>query len=162
METYTIEDLVWAIAADKGQVSLFFARCNYRKLRDEMMQQLRKSCDISEIELQAEDESLYRKLKAFVAKENPTALMIYGLVNVENIVEFLASTNNLREKFVADFSFPIVFWVNDTMIGRFEELAMDFKSFGKPISLPITEEAVRVNLQDTIRRGVRGDSKFYQ
>ncbi|MEM9542765.1 MAG: AAA family ATPase [Cyanobacteria bacterium P01_E01_bin.42] len=150
METYTIEDLVWAIMADEGQFSLFFARCNYRKLRDEMMQQLRESCNITEMELAAEDESFYRKLKAFVTKENPMALMVYGFENVENIVKLLVSMNNLREKFVADFSFPIVCWVNDTIIGRFEELAMDFKSFGKPIALLITEEAVRVNLQDKI------------
>ncbi|MGK7929075.1 MAG: hypothetical protein AB4290_28210, partial [Spirulina sp.] len=150
MDTYTIEDLVWAIEADRGQFSLFLVRCNYRTLRDEMMQQLRESCDISEMELQPEDESLYWTLKAFVAEENPTALMVYGFENVKNIVELLTSTNNLREKFVEDFKFPVVFWVSDAAIAKFEELAMDFKSFGKPINLPISLDALQTDLHDNI------------
>ena len=147
MNSYTIEDLVWAIEADKGQFSLKFARCNYQKLRDEMIQKLSQSCAITILKLEAEDLNLHHKIQELMRRETPEALMVYGFEEVENLPELLISTNNLREKFKDNFAFPIVLWVNDVILGQFEQLAKDFQNIGVTISFAVTVEGLLVDLE---------------
>ena len=153
MNYSTIEDLAWAIAAGEGEFSLTFAHCNYVKWRDnELIQQLQSQCDIASVRLEAGDINLYQKIEEKIKRETPSSLMVVGLETVENLPQFLTKTNQLREKFRADFKFPLVFWVTDFILGEFTEFAMDFKTFGGTIYLPISPEALQEDLEYKINR----------
>ena len=154
MNSYTLDDLAWAIAADRGQFSLIFARCNYVKLRDqlieELSQQLSESDRVVILELEQRDLNLYYKIQERIEETVPDVLMVYGFEKVGNIPEFLAATNNQREKFRQDLKFPVILWVSDRAIAHFEEFAQDFHNWGVTLSLPISVEALKVDLQDKI------------
>ncbi len=140
----TIEDLVWSIAAGQGEFTLTFAHCNYAKGREELIQQLQNQCEITRLDLEPGDKNIYEKIYQKIQSESPSAMMVVGLETVENLPELLRITNNQRERFRADFKFPLVLWVNDIVLGQFTELAMDFKTFGVTIYLPITPEALQL------------------
>ncbi|MBD2543155.1 WD40 domain-containing protein [Planktothricoides raciborskii] len=140
----TIEDLVWSIAAGQGEFTLTFAHCNYAKGREELIQQLQSECEITRLDLAPGDKNIYEKISQKIQSESPSAMMVVGLETVENLPELLRITNNQRERFRADFKFPLVLWVNDIVLGQFTELAMDFKTFGVTIYLPITPDALQL------------------
>jgi WD40 repeat protein len=165
----TIEDLAWAIAAGQGEFSLTFAHCNYVKWREELIKQLQlqleNQCEITRLQLEPGDLNIYEKIYPAIQQNAPSAMMVVGLETVENLTELLSITNNQRERFRADFKFPLILWVNDIVLGQFTEFAMDFKTFGVTIYLPITPEALHIDVNDNIHQFFRqileiGGSQF--
>lgn len=93
------------------------------------------SFDFRILELEATDLNLYRKIQDTIKDIHPDTLMVYGLQEVKNIAEFLAATNNQRDKFRQEFKFPVILWVRDWAIAQFEELALDFHNWAVTVSL---------------------------
>jgi hypothetical protein len=154
----TIEDLAWAIAAGQGEFSLTFAHCNYVKWREELIKQLQlqlqleNQSEITRLQLEPGDLNIYEKIYQAIQQNAPSAMMVVGLETVENLTELLSITNNQRERFRADFKFPLILWVNDIVLGQFTELAMDFKTFGVTMYLPITLEMLQIDVNDNIQQ----------
>ena len=63
-------------------------------------------------------------------------LMVIGLDDINNLDEFLITTNQMRNEFRRQFHFPVVLWANDETIGKLVKLAPDFYSWASgPIHL---------------------------
>ncbi|HIK27852.1 MAG: hypothetical protein N3E45_11905 [Oscillatoriaceae bacterium SKW80] len=154
--------LARAITLSQGQFSLILARCNYAELQERMVQQLREylqnrkkdsdrfeetaATEIKEIILSELASSLYNSIQENVQAQPPQALMIFGLESVRNQERLLASANQMREEFRKSFPFPLVLWVNDTVMQKLTRLAPDFKSWAATsIKFEIaTEELINI------------------
>ncbi|MGB7440778.1 MAG: hypothetical protein WA919_06890, partial [Coleofasciculaceae cyanobacterium] len=143
MNNDVLEELAWAIEASEGEFTLFFARCNYGYLQEELVRGLREKCSlpIHEIHLQPSVKTLYTTLVEDLGQEKPAAVMVFGLESVAAIEEVLTSTNNVREEFRKNCPFPLVLWVNDQILHLLIRLVPDFKSWGTTFNfrLAVTE-----------------------
>ncbi|MFP4104397.1 hypothetical protein [Coleofasciculus sp.] len=127
-----LEDLAWSIEMSLGQFRLYFARCNYIRLRSRLIQQLQAltSVQIRVVEIKASERTLYARIQAELGDEKPDAAMVLGLEAVENSRQLLSATNQVREEFRKHFYFPLVLWVNDQGFKDFLTYAPDFQSWG--------------------------------
>ncbi|MEW6494128.1 MAG: tetratricopeptide repeat protein, partial [Cyanobacteriota bacterium] len=126
----SLQMLVAAIELE--EFSLIFARCNYGSLRDRMVERLRELCpgDIRAIALKESDNTLFTTIKNQLGDEKPAALMVFGFESVRDIDQVLISTNQVREEFSKNFSFPVVLWLHDEVLKKLSRLAPDFRSWG--------------------------------
>jgi tetratricopeptide (TPR) repeat protein len=149
----SLNRLVRAITLSQGNFSLILARCNYGQLRDQMVEQLKAQCSvpIRELHLSRSIKTLYTTIEADLEKEKPAALMIFGLEQVEAIEQVLISSNQVREEFRKNFSFPIVLWVNDDRLKRIIQLMPDFKSWtGNSIKFGIAPTELIQSLNQSV------------
>ncbi|WP_414518686.1 hypothetical protein [Nostoc sp. PCC 9305] len=127
----SLQTLVRAITFSQGQFSLILLRCNYVALRQRMVEQLHQisPVEICEITLPASVKTLYTNIREQLGDEQPPALMIFGLESVKDIDTVLTSANQVREEFRKNFPFPILLWVNDSVLQKFIRLATDLESW---------------------------------
>lgn len=133
--------LVRAITLAQGQFALILVRCNYLRVRDRVMQQLRDRCamQIREMTLPESAKTLYTTIQLELATDGetqetngkmaPQVLMVFGLESVIAIDQVLVATNVVREEFRKHFPFPIVLWVNDRVLYKLDRLAPDLKNW---------------------------------
>ncbi|MEH1992195.1 CHASE2 domain-containing protein [Nostoc sp.] len=127
----SLQTLVRTIALSQGEFSLILLRCNYADLRQRMVERLHQlsSVHIHEITLPASVKTLYTNIREQLGNEQPPALMIFGLESVKDIDTVLTSANQVREEFRKNFPFPILLWVNDSVLQKFIRLATDLESW---------------------------------
>ncbi|MBN3940885.1 hypothetical protein [Nostoc sp. NMS9] len=127
----SLQTLVRAITFSQGQFSLIILRCNYVALRQRMVERLHQvsPVEICEITLPASVKTLYTNIREQLGDEQPPALMIFGLESVKDIDTVLTSANQVREEFRKNFLFPILLWVNDSVLQKFIRLATDLENW---------------------------------
>ncbi|WP_152983550.1 nSTAND1 domain-containing NTPase [Lyngbya aestuarii] len=123
--------LVRSIALSQGQFSLVLVRCNYSSLQLKLIQQLQQKSPIpiQELTLPESVETLYTTLYSAIQNEPPTALMVLGLETVASLDHLLNSTNQVRDEFRKNFTFPLILWITDEVATKLIRLAPDFKSW---------------------------------
>ncbi|ACC79512.1 WD-40 repeat protein [Nostoc punctiforme PCC 73102] len=128
---HSLQTLVRTIRLSQGEFSLILLRCNYAALRKRMVERLRQLSPvrIHEITLPASVKTLYTNIREQLGDEQPPALMIFGLESVKDIDTVLTSANQVREEFKKNFSFPILLWVNDSVLQKFIRLATDLENW---------------------------------
>ncbi|MEH2184273.1 nSTAND1 domain-containing NTPase, partial [Nostoc sp.] len=127
----SLQTLVRAITLSQGQFSLIILRCNYVALRQRIVERLHQvsPVEICEITLPASVKTLYTNIREQLGDEQPPALMIFGLESVKDIDTVLTSANQVREEFRKNFPFPILLWVNDSVLQKFIRLATDLENW---------------------------------
>ncbi|MDZ8237649.1 MAG: hypothetical protein RMZ69_10835, partial [Nostoc sp. ChiQUE01a] len=127
----SLQTLVRAITFSQGQFSLIILRCNYVALRQRIVERLHQisPVEICEITLPASVKTLYTNIREQLGDEQPPALMIFGLESVKDIDTVLTSANQVREEFRKNFPFPILLWVNDSVLQKFIRLATDLENW---------------------------------
>ncbi|MEH2256290.1 nSTAND1 domain-containing NTPase [Nostoc sp.] len=127
----SLKTLVRAITFSQGQFSLIILRCNYTALGQRMAERLHQisPVEICEITLPASVKTLYTNIREQLGDEQPPALMIFGLESVKDIDTVLTSANQVREEFRKNFPFPILLWVNDSVLQKFIRLATDLENW---------------------------------
>jgi WD40 repeat protein len=145
----SLKALVRAIRLSQGQFRLILARCNYRALRDRMVQHLLElsPVKIREIVLPQSVKTLYTAIKAELGDEFPQALMVFGLESVKDLKTVLISSNYVREEFSKNFPFPLVLWLNDEVQQKLLRLAPDLESWATSVELAITTDELIEFLQ---------------
>jgi WD40 repeat protein/tetratricopeptide (TPR) repeat protein len=138
----SLKALVRAITLSQGQFRLILARCNYRALRDRMVQRLRElsTVEIRELVLPESVKSLYTTIKGQLGDEMPQALMIFGLELVSDLTTVLKSSNYIREEFSKHFSFPLVLWINDEVLQKLLRLAPDLESWATSVEFVLATD----------------------
>jgi len=123
-----------SIAAFVGEFSLVLVRCNYTFLKQEILQQLRASCDLEccELVLPKNIDTLFGAIQKFASPDPPEVLMVSGLESVSSLEKCLSVANLIREEFRDRFDFPLVFWLDDWVLQQFVRYAPDFKSWAAP------------------------------
>jgi len=134
----SLKSIARSLKLSQGQFSLIVARCNYGRLRQEMVRELGKmtlarGVEIKEIFLPPSVETLYTTLDNYKQKEcspeKQWALTVLGLEEVNAIDKLLTSTNTVREEFRKNFPFPVVLWVNDAVSKKLIRLVPDIESW---------------------------------
>lgn len=128
---HSLQTLVRTITLSQGGFSLILLRCNYAALRQRMVERLRQlsPVHIHEITLPSSVKTLYTNIREQLGDEQPPALMIFGLESVKDIDTVLTSANQVREEFRKNFPFPILLWVNDSVLQKFIRLATDLENW---------------------------------
>ena len=147
----SLQTLVRAIQLSTGQFSLILARCNYRSLRERMMQQLRElsPVPIQTMTLPEGAVQLFTAIKAEVGNNLPSALMVFGLEAINDLDTVLTSANQVREEFRNIFAFPLVLWINDDILQKLIRLAPDLKSWSTTIEFLIATDELTQLIQQT-------------
>ncbi|MEH2010645.1 nSTAND1 domain-containing NTPase, partial [Nostoc sp.] len=148
----SLQTLVRAITLSQGEFSLILLRCNYVDLRQRMVERLRQlsPVHIHEITLPASVKTLYTNIREQLGDEQPPALMIFDLESVKDIDTVLTSANQVREEFRKNFPFPILLWVNDSVLQKFIRLATDLENWATIIEFENpTDELVNFLQQKT-------------
>ncbi|MGJ5628124.1 nSTAND1 domain-containing NTPase [Nostoc sp. CALU 1950] len=127
----SLHTLVRAISLSHGEFSLILLRCNYAALCQRVVQRLHQLSPvrIREITLPASVKMLYINIREQLGDEQPPRLMIFGLESVKDIDKVLTSANQVREEFRKNFPFPILLWVNDSVLQKFIRLAADLENW---------------------------------
>ena len=134
----SLKTLVRAIELAQGQFSPILVRCNYTRLQERMLEQLRELClvertppllRVHELTVPEVVVTLYDAIPMALAEEKPQALMVFGLDWVEDLDRVLLATNQMRDEFRKRFPFPLVLWVNDDTLQMLIRCAPDFKSW---------------------------------
>ncbi|HEY9603519.1 MAG TPA: hypothetical protein V6C85_18025 [Allocoleopsis sp.] len=146
-----LEELARAIEWDVGQFALILARCNSASLRSHLIQRLREICsvEIREIVLDKSVKTLYTTIQAQLGREQPEALMLYGLESVSDIDRLLTGANQVREEFRKNFHFPLVWWVTDEVLQKLIRLAPDLQSWFTTVEFAIATEELIHCIQTT-------------
>lgn len=157
-----IERLSRAIALSQGQFCLILVCCNDASLQKQVVEEVAHqfSGNIQHLEIDQSLNQLYTTIKKTIVKEQPDALMVFGLESVDAIDQLLTSTNFVRGQFCKCFSFPLVLWVNDEIIKKLVRLAPDFKSWATTIRFTGTE-----NLSEELAESTQNpvnEIKIYQ
>ncbi len=137
----SLKTLVRAIAISQGRFTLILVQCNYADLRSQILKQLQSQNlgDVREIFLPQSANKLDAIIAAEVGEDRPNAVMVLGLESVSAIDDLLSVTNQARDKFRYNFSFPLVWWVNDDLLTKLIRLAPDLYSWaGVPIKFDST------------------------
>lgn len=134
----SIKTLIRSITRLQGDFSLILACCNYRSVRETIVQQLRVDCPlpIRELVLDPEVKTLYTTIFDTLKGETPSALMVFGLESVNNLQGVLKATNQMREEF-RNFEFPLILWVSDRLMSMMIRLVPDFHSFATTIHFQV-------------------------
>ena len=154
----SLSTLARAIAFAQGRFSLIVVRCNYSRLREDLLQKLREQCvepysntplSFRELVLPKSAKTLYTAIQTELQSEQPPALMVLGLESVIHLDELLIATNQVRDEFRKNIQFPLVLWVTDKVHHKLMRLAPDFNSWAAiPIQFECEPEVLIQTLQE--------------
>ena len=148
----SLEELVWTLEASSGEFRLILARCNYIRLRSRLVKNLENltNLNIEIINLNKTDVALYQTIATQIADSHKEAVMVLGLESLQDLAQLLSTTNQVREEFRKNFSFPLVLWVTDEVLGKLVRLASDFESWATTVEFTIpTDELIQSLEYDT-------------
>jgi WD40 repeat protein len=141
----SVQQLAWAIEASVGHFKLILARCNYVSLRDRLVEQLQRSCqvNISVLRLQQSNRTLYTAICEEFGSALPACLIILGLETVSNLAQMLTSANQVREEFRKHFPFPLILWIDDPVYQQLMEVAPDLESWATTKNFAIAQQELQ-------------------
>jgi WD40 repeat protein/tetratricopeptide (TPR) repeat protein len=137
---HSLQRLIRAIALSKGQFALILVKCNYQRLREQMLENLRsitKDINLRELVLEPTISALHGTIMselfldvpAVITDSYPSALMVFGLETIIDLEDLLTNINQARDIYAASFPFPIVLWLQDDVATALSRFAPDFKSW---------------------------------
>lgn len=147
----SIQTLARAITYSQGEFSLILVRCNYASLRKSIMRKLHQQCavEIQELELSSRSKTLYTAISNEIGEDQPPALVVFGLETVQALDAVLASTNQVREEFRKAFAFPLVLWINDTILKKLIKQVPDLESWSSVVEFEMPSNDLMTFLQTT-------------
>lgn len=155
-----------AIALSQGEFSIVLVRCNYKRLRDRLLRELRKRSQdrysIQELVLPSSVKTLYTTIQNYgdwelcPTSDGNCALFILGLESVVALEDLLTSSNQVRDEFRKRLPFPLVLWVNDEVLQKLVRFAPDFASWA---ATPIKFEIATSELIDFLQQ--KADALFH-
>ena len=127
----SLSTLSRAITLSSGHFALILVRCNYEICSWQMWRRLKEltAVRLSELVLQDSIKTLFTSIFESITVEQTDALVVLGLESVTAIDQVLISTNQVRDEFRKNLSFPLVLWVTDEVLQKLTRFAPDFKSW---------------------------------
>lgn len=136
----SLQRLIRAIKLSKGQFAVILVRCNYRQLREQMLNELRglsTDINIRELFLHPSTTALHTTINSQIFLEYsilntdllPSSVMVFGLESIIALDDLLTGINQARDIYAATFPFPLVLWLQDEVASLLSKLAPDFKSW---------------------------------
>lgn len=131
--------IIRAIKLSRQEFSIIFIQCNYSSLRQKIMDELKRIRDLEIIEifLSSNTDRLYEAIKQSIQNRDPSVVIVFGLESVNDVNKVLKSLQQERELY-KKLSFPIVLWLNNSILLKLVRLAPDFRSWAStPINFEI-------------------------
>jgi WD40 repeat protein/tetratricopeptide (TPR) repeat protein len=134
----SLQALMRSLTLSQGQFSLILVRCNYSRLRDQILHHIKTSSalNIQKLELPEYTPTLFTCIQAHLQALNdnppselPAALMVVGLEKVHQLDAVFGSANLIRDEFRKKLPFPLVLWGNDHVLRKLAQSAPDFRSW---------------------------------
>ncbi|AFY37567.1 WD40 repeat-containing protein [[Leptolyngbya] sp. PCC 7376] len=130
----SLEQLRDTIAIYQGEFALIFAHCNYRFLRDRLINALLETPDLNleVIELQPDTISLLDALAQqgnLSHRNDIDGLLIRGFERIEKLPELLTAINQVRESLKRDYPMPMVCWLTQDAFREVMNSAPDLESW---------------------------------
>jgi hypothetical protein len=134
----SLRALMRSLTLSQRQFSLILVRCNYSRLRDQILQQIQTSSElnIQKLKLSEFTPTLFTCIQAHLQSLNdnppnelPAALMVVGLEKVQQLDAMFGSANLIRDEFRKKLPFPLVLWGNDHVLRQLAQSAPDFRSW---------------------------------
>ena len=127
-------ELQRAIRLRPQRFSLILARCNYDRLRSQLVQHLQETMALAVVALSPQSRHLRQALEQALPPGGGAALLVTGLETVQSPIPLLQAANLGRDEFPKTLTLPVVIWVNDRTLPLISRHAPDLKSFaGTPI-----------------------------
>ena len=147
----SLNTLVRAIRLSAGQFSLILLQCNYARVRDLIVQELRTCCPVNvwELGLPEDTDTLFTAIKSALGQDQPAAVMVFGLESAKEIPKILNSTNQVREEFPKQFQFPLMLWIDDNILRQLIQVAPDLESWATTIKFEIETKALAGFIKQT-------------
>ena len=143
-----LNNLRRAVVLGQDQFSLILARVNYQRLQRVLAVELGVHLHLDKVVVPADASNLRDVLEAQTSRINrpanqPRALMVTGLETISAIApaegdngktfspleKILRAANLGRDGLPKRFPYPVIFWVNDTVLQQLNRYAPDLKSF---------------------------------
>jgi len=135
----------------RRRFSLVLVRCNYARLREEMLERLRRDSPVAfqVLQVAADEQRLYTKIKTEFGDRaacsegtyrETSALMVVGLEQVQNLPGLLSASNQMRDEFGKSFLFPVFIWVTDDVLRNIIRIAPDFYNWATLIGFRVSTE----------------------
>ena len=137
---HSLQRLIRAIELSRGQFALILVRCNYRQLREQVVDNIRsltKDIYLREILLPPSAKTLHKAIISELFLDNPavasdslpTSVIVFGLESNLALEDLLTSINQARDIYADTFPFPVILWLQDEVVTLLSRLAPDFKSW---------------------------------
>jgi WD40 repeat protein len=126
--------------------------CNYGVLRDRVIdnlkQELGDDLNSSTVLLPPTGMSLYTTIHTQLGDDQTDVLLVLGLESVSSLDDMLRTINQMRDEFRKRHQFPMVFFVNDELLGKLRRFAPDFTSWA---ATPIRFEMKTTELRELLQ-----------
>ncbi|MEA5565665.1 hypothetical protein [Anabaena sp. UHCC 0399] len=137
---HSLQRLIRSIKLSKDQFALILVRCNYKHLREQMLNELRsqsQDMNIRELFLPSSTTTLHTTISSELFLEQPavatdslpSSVMVFGLESIISLDDLIIGINQARDIYAATFPFPLVLWLQDEVASSLSRLAPDFKSW---------------------------------
>lgn len=120
-----------AINLSQGQFSLVLASCESLSLRRQVGRQLQKTLPnvVQTITVHPSITTIFTTIEAALKNRPTNALMVFGLESVVKLEDVLSATNLVREELRRNFAFPLVLWVNESILVDLRKYAPDLRNW---------------------------------
>lgn len=126
-----LDNLQRALTLGRGQFSLILVRANYQRLTQLLLKQLGQQQSFHTVELSAHTRSLAKAIanRQRDLDQSPAAVMVTGFDRVEALETMFKAANVGRNALLTKFPYPVMLWMNDTVLQDLTLYAADLKSF---------------------------------
>jgi WD40 repeat protein len=130
----TLQQLAQAMALSRGQFKLILVRCNYGEVCESWSRELTQTCqdqhqfELSQVHLPRQSKNLIDILNS-IRQLPPEGVQILGLNQLADVRQFLANTNQTRDRLRRNCPFPIAIWLDDNSLRQMLNVANDLYSW---------------------------------
>ncbi|MDB9312638.1 hypothetical protein PN462_05945 [Spirulina sp. CS-785/01] len=141
MREVEIAQFAQVLELSAGTFRLFVARCNSVPWRTQIIEHLQSVCALSlhQLTLDPEDTQLYTRITCEISPNSPEILMVVGLEQHHHLAQLFAQANQERDKYIKNFSFPLVIWMSDRIFAQLHREASDLQSIAETEAFTIPE-----------------------
>ena len=130
----TLQQLAQAMALSRGHFKLILVRCNYGQACERWSKDLTQICQdqyhfsLTAVHLPPNAQNLAQAVQA-IEPSSPEGVQILGLNQLADVRQFLANSNQIRDRLRRDCPLPMAIWLDDNSLTEMLNLANDLHSW---------------------------------
>ncbi len=130
----TLQQLAQAMALSRGHFKLILVRCNYGQACERWSKELTQICQdqyqfsLTAVHLPPNAQNLAKAVQA-IEPFSPEGVQILGLNQLADVRQFLANSNQIRDRLRRNCPVPIAIWLDDNSLTEMLNLANDLHSW---------------------------------
>jgi hypothetical protein len=148
----TLQQLAQAMALSRGQFKLILVRCNYGDVCQRWSEELTQTCQdqhqfsLTAAHLPPHAQNLVQAIQA-IEPFPPDGLQLLGLNQLADVRQFLANSNQIRDRLRRNCPFPIAIWLDDNSLKQMLKVANDLHSWTTSKHFSLTPDDLQQQLR---------------